>query len=67
MITQPGTSSVGEKRVIAEGAGNIEEVFRLYNTAVDPYNTFKITETTKSQILHELRKKLIPVLTYLIK
>ena len=61
---QPG--GAGAKRLLGENAGMVEDVMRLYNTAVEPYITFKITETTKSQILQELRKRIMPILTYLV-
>ena len=61
---QPG--GAGAKRLLGENAGMIEDVMRLYNSAVEPYITFKITETTKSQILQELRKRIMPILTYLV-
>ena len=61
---QPG--GAGAKRLLGENAGMVEDVMRLYNSAVEPYITFKITETTKSQILQELRKRIMPILTYLV-
>jgi len=40
----------GEKLALAERMGDIEDIMKLYNTAVEPYNSMKITQTTKSQL-----------------
>jgi hypothetical protein len=60
---QPG--GTGSKRLLAESAGLIEEVMKLYNTAVEPYISMKITQTTKSQILQEVRR-IMPLITFLV-
>ena len=44
------------KKESADEIGRIEEVLRLYNTVVDPYNKTGITQQTKSEILSTVRK-----------
>ena len=57
----------GMQKAAVSELGNIEEVLRLYNTAVEPYLGMKtaLTQTTKGQLLMNVRK-IMPQLTYLI-
>jgi Na+/alanine symporter len=53
------------KKESADEIGRIEEVLRLYNTVVDPYNKTGITQQTKSEILSTVRK-IQPSVTYIV-
>jgi hypothetical protein len=57
----------GMKKASVNELGNIEEVMRLYNTAVEPYLGMKtsLTQATKNQLLSSIRK-IMPTITYLI-
>ena len=56
----------GMKKAAVSELGNIEEVLRLYNTAVEPYLGMKtaLTQTTKGQVLMKVRKIMLQI-TYL--
>ena len=58
---------VGMKKASVQELGNIEEVMRLYNTAVEPYLGMKtsLTQTTKNQLLSSIRK-IMPQVSYLV-
>ena len=55
------------KKASVQELGNIEEVMRLYNTAVEPYLGMKtsLTQTTKNQLLSSIRK-IMPQVSYLV-
>jgi hypothetical protein len=57
----------GMKKASVNELGNIEEVMRLYNTAVEPYLGMKtsLTQATKNQLLSSIRK-IMPTITYLV-